>query len=226
MINALERNALSKKQTPVFSFYSLFDLDIGLMNLIEKEYLNKKVFDAEFFKLPNLKKIKILYERRKINPLTSFSLIDDYNLLDSYYEEFKQKKYMDMFNMSVSTGIFKLVMYIKSTNEFTPKILYYEDWQKEVLSNDSNFENIDLISLDALLKDKNTFNQIYVKYIEELYPFSDYNAKSFYLSSFGCNMNEEREDFIDDKIIITLLENRNYIFIYDMYDYSILNQGE
>ena len=58
MINALERNALSKKQTPVFSFYSLFDLDIGLMNLIEKEYLNKKVFDAEFFKLPNLKKIR------------------------------------------------------------------------------------------------------------------------------------------------------------------------
>ena len=72
-------------QTPLISFNSIYDLDIGLIKLIQNEYLDESIFDKNFFNRPLLSMIYDSYHRENFNPLTMFSKSKDMELLDEYY---------------------------------------------------------------------------------------------------------------------------------------------
>ena len=48
-------------QTPLISFSSIYDLDIGLIRLIGREYLDESIFDVKFFNRPMISIIKDSY---------------------------------------------------------------------------------------------------------------------------------------------------------------------
>ena len=61
------------KMAPLISFNTIFDIDVGLIQLIYDEYLDPKVFNIDIFNKSLKDIIKLLYFRTEKNPLYLFA---------------------------------------------------------------------------------------------------------------------------------------------------------
>lgn len=216
-------------QIPLISFNAVYDLDIGLINLIKNEYLDQRVFKKEFFNQSNKNIIKQSYNRIDFNPLTLFVKDNiDSKLLDDYYNEFMEKRQKDIIDLCVTTELVNLIKLFNESKEIFPIIFYYNDYQKEeLISNELIYNNrmiyIDDISEKLLRK----ITQIFVKDIRELSKFSKIKeSKTYYISTFGPNFNKETGELKKDENIDNIINYgfNHCISIYDMYDNNKLKE--
>ena len=215
-------------QTPLISFNAICDTDIGLIRLINKEYLDKTVFDEEKCGLDNIELIKLLYYRSDFNPLSVIAKDPkDVKTLDEYYIQFMQKRIDDIIELSLYTEIYNLIKLYIDSREIFPTLLYYNEAQKQVLYNEKDFSSLNKICIDTLPQKKmDTFSQIFVKDVRELEALpSSTTDKTYYISSFRPNffienMELKRNKALED--IITTQYCKNNISIFDMYNEDIL----
>lgn len=209
---------------PLISFDTIVDTDFGLINLIGKEYLDESVFNVDFFKKNVKQIIKEIYLREDKNPLYLIAK-DGQNkeLLDEYYAEFMSSKLIDVYNNSITTEILHLIAsFNNSPNITTPDILCYNNEQIEILKNEPLLEKNNKILLSDLEKDN--YGQFFFKDIDDCELFKDLTFKSFYVSTYGPNLDKNEDDLRNQELVDTLIKNKNSISIFDIYKQNILGR--
>lgn len=214
------------KLAPLISFYTIVDTDIGLMNLIHNEYLDKTVFDETFFDKDFYDKIYSLYRRKEKNPLLVFAKDkSNVELLDSYYKEFIETCESKILSYSITTEILSLIDTFNISQEIVPVILCYSEDQMKILEDEPKLSKNRKVLLSSLSEsEKKAFTQYFFRDMEEIEPFKECIAKTFYISSRDINLNDESSDIKDDHIIEVLLKNRNNINIFDMYKKELIGR--
>ena len=216
-------------QTPLISFNSIYDLDIGLIKLIQNEYLDESIFDKNFFNRPLLSMIYDSYHRENFNPLTMFSKSKDMELLDEYYNQFMERRKADIIELCVKSEMENLIQLFVDSKEIFNTIIYHDELElKELQSNESlakcKFIHVRDLSKPVLRQ----FTQFYVKDIRELkYLSLTEGSKTFYISSFRPNFNLETMEIKMDENIENIIHKgvNHCISIFDMYNENTLSEG-
>ena len=218
------------KSTPLISFEVLVDIDIGIINYVLKEFRNPIYFDLERVdKLSRIEIIGLLYKRKVKNPLSI--LIND-NLsesdiifLDKCYVELLHDKYNEILPSSLSTGFINVLDSFSKIGDINPTILYYNDYQKIIIENNSIMSKVQSVSLDELsYRSKDSYSQFYFKELDEAVPFMKLTGKTFYFSTSGLNLNEENNDIKDHEVIREFVYNGDMVSVFDMYRMDIIGR--
>ena len=218
-------NGTKNKLVPLISFYSIFDIDFGLINLICNEYLDKSVFNIDLIKSKDTKSIiSLLYNRKDNNPLYCIANKDiDKNILDKYYEEFIDRKIQDIYNLSITTEVLNMIQKFNESQEITPIILCYSQEQIDVANEEPVLENNQKILFDNIRKkDLDTISQLYFKDINEAKPFDNLKYKTFYFSTYGSNFKDG--DFRNFDLAEKILRNQNNISLFDIYKQELIEK--
>ena len=216
-------------QTPLFSFNTIYDLDIGLIRLVGEEYLDERLFDRAFFARPFMSIICDSYHRSQFNPLTMFAKTNDIALLDEYYNQFMERRKADIIELCVKTEIENLINMFADTKEIYNTVYYHDDLElKELQANEAlskcKFIHIKDLSQPVLRR----YTQYYVKDIRELTPIALVEgSKTYYISSFRPNFNQETMELTMDENIESIIHKgvNHCISIFDMYNENTLNEG-
>ena len=212
---------------PLFSFHSIYDIDIGLVNLIREKYLNEKVFDPLFFKQSKLKIISDMYKRKESNPLTVFAKSniskDD---LDDYYKQFLEKEYKYIYDECVSTEILNYINIFADDKEINPIVLCYNDYEEKIVKEEDKLKNVKIVRLNKdntmNVSDQRSYSEFFVKRVEEIDIFNKVIDFSFYISSFRPNFEENSKGELVLKstkmIEINIMIPSSSFNIYDMYN--------
>lgn len=204
-------------------FDTIVDEDFGLIQLVFNHYLDPSVFNIEKFKRSVPEIIKDLYTREEMNPLLSFTLPDiDRNTVDEYYKEFLDTQYSAILDNAIGTNMQNYLDLIVDSKEFDITIFCYNKTQLEFISNIDEFKSIRKVLFDK--EDFSEINQIYFRYIHQSYRFKDRAGGRFYYSTIGPNLNENKNDLKSTEEM-DILKKRNYIYLYDLYDFDKLNNS-
>lgn len=212
----------SNRFTPLICVDTILDLDMGLMRLINKEYVNPQIFDHSINDIDLLKRV---YKRDTINPLGVILKDESYrDQIDDWYREFLDTKEYDILDNSISTEIYNLLFDFQKSGYITPTILYFSQAQRDMLYR--------MTSLDSFskkfyyeVKDEVEFkyNPIFVKSIDQLLLFPDVTDAVFYISDIGYNIEDNDIKYTDS--LTNTIKRNNQIKLFSMYDMSILEEN-
>ena len=216
------------KFTPLISFYSIIDEDMGLIKNILINYRNKNIFDLKQDK----KYFKILgevYRRKYKNPLYYLLKVDNQesrSFVDECYDEFLSEKEDEILQYSITTDIYNLLRDFSSSSEIIPTILYYTQSQKNIIDNDPLLSKIKSVSFGELKRhpeEKDKFDQFYFKFIEESEIFVELKNKTFYFSTTGINLNDTNDDInISNEDVIEIYKKGSKINLFDIYRTDVI----
>lgn len=216
------------KFTPLISFYTIVDRDMGLIKDILINYRNENVFDLKKDK----KYFEILaevYKRKEENPLYCLLKIDNVEsraFVDECYEEFITEREAEILSYAVTTDIYHLVRQFINSSEIIPTILYYTQAQKEVIDKDPLLSKIKSISIEELTNHpelKEQFEQFYFKYLEEAEMFWELKNRTFYFSTTARNLNDNNDDInISNEEVFEIYKKGNKINLFDIYRMDII----
>lgn len=216
------------KFTPLISFYSIIDVDMGLIKDIIINYRNENVFDLKKDK-KYLDILSSIYKRKETNPLYYLLRVDNKesrDFVDECYEEFITEKEEEILSYSVTSDMYNLVREFYNSSEVIPTILYYSQYQKNVIDNDpllSKIKSVSFIELKRNEEKRNEYDQFYFRYIEESEIFLSLKNKTFYFSTTGRNLIEDNSDIdISNEDVIEIYKRGNKINLFDMYRTDII----
>lgn len=219
--------------TPLIPFSCIYDIPVGLLILIRKEYRSGDIFNLE--KLDTLcmdrrQLIYNLYKRQLENPLIEFMNTPNYELAEDYYKQFISKEYSSIIDNSVHTGIYELCTYMKSSPEIRLTIYCESDLERDIIKNDPNLDFATIISKSELAEKVNRFehyfiNTLYGSYINLLMQNIDH--KNIYILDYNYNFDqEEKGKLIDAPSVVGFEATRNVLSIINAYDISRLLRKE
>lgn len=216
------------KFTPLISFHAIIDMDMGLIKNILINYRNENVFDLKKDK----KYFEILgeiYRRKETNPLYYLLKVDNQaarTFVDECYQEFLAEKEEEILSYSVSTDMYNLMRDFYNNSEIIPTILYYSQYQKNVLDNDPFLCKIKSVYIEDLKTDqekRNIYDQFYFKTIDEAELFLPLSNKTFYFSTTGRNLNETNDDILfSNEDVYEIYKRGNKINLFDIYRMDII----
>lgn len=215
---------------PLFSFHSIFDIDIGLVYLIKDKYLSEKVFDVSFFSKPKLDIIKAMYTRSDENPLTVFAKPGiSKEDLDDYYTQFLDKEYEYIYENCVYGEVINFIDAFSDDNEINPSILCYNDYEVKIVKDNDVLKSLPIIrpndKMELDLTTQRSYSEVFVKKVKETDLFIGAIDISMYISSFGPNFDRTNtsEGEIPMVILSKFIESNavlpmNTILVFDMYN--------
>ena len=207
---------------PLFDFQLICDTDMGISNLIKRDYYDKDVFDNTIFqsKDKNFLKEKLVC-RKLFNPLHLFckkGIMKDEEI-DDLYREFLEKEYKTILQLSIPTAVMQFVsMSNKLQQTIHPVILCKNqdevDWIKQHDSDlkciIADYENFDISKYDT----------IYLKDIYTLLLFnqSSINKKNINIGRYAFNFDILKENM--EVPILEVAKNyylKNQFYLIDVY---------
>lgn len=222
--------------SPLIPFECLFDTDVGLIQVIRKEYRSGGIFNLELMDRLSVDRrdlIYYLYTRENQNPLLSFMNEPDIETADQLYQEFKEKLYDQMIENGVFTGLFQLCKMFVDSPEIHPYIYYRNLFELNFLK---QFENelgsTRLVDKDYVNKNKKDFNQFYIKYTDDQYTISliqfiDHRSVYILGYSFNFELDEEQNYHLKETVgTAGFTVRRNIINVVDAFDLNKLLQGK
>ena len=217
---------LKERLTPLISFHSIIDEDMGVLKDVIINYRNEEIFNLDI-KRNKFQIIGDLYRRKYENPLYYIMKDEKYkSFVDECYEEFITEKEDEILNYSISTEIYQLIEEFKKSNDIIPTILYYSEAQRKVIENDALLSKINYISFSNLISNRDRiedFGQFFFKRINESNPFKDFKAKTYYFSTCGLNLNEDNSDLnMDNDFVFHIYKNGGRISLFDLYRTDVI----
>lgn len=225
--------SMGNTYSPLIPFNCLFDVDVGLIQVIRQDYRSGGIFDIEFIdRLCHSRKDLIyhLYTRKNANPLYELMLEPDINIANELYQEFKEKIYDRMIDNCVYTGIFDLCAKFSDIPEIHAAIYYSNPLELELLNTFSDsLERIDIISDEEFKNNRSKYSQYFVKYIDGEYIMSllkYLDHKSIYVLKYMFNFEKKENglDLIRSTAMLGLEVKRNQFIIVDAFDDSKLGK--
>lgn len=214
--------------SPLFDFNTIVDTDVGLVRLISLEYLDPSIFDINYFEKPFFNILNDIYSRDFKNPLLLFAKNKekDIDKLNQYYDEFICTKQKEILQLSITTGVLYVISYFNSVMEISnPVILYHSEEEKKILDDEPLLNQNNKVHISSMRSDiiKNSYNQLYFKYIEDAELFKDLKNKSFYFSKAGLNLNKEKDD-LKESISLDQISIFNRVNIFDLYNQELIKK--
>ena len=215
------------KFTPLISFHSIVDEDMGIVKTIIMNYRNDSIFDL---KKDNtyIQILSDVYKRKYRNPikyLLKENTPEMNQFIDECYHEFITEREEEILENSVTTDMYNLLRDFINSSEVIPAILYYTEAQKKVIAEDPLLCKVKSISLKELQDNPSdrTYEQFYFKYIEEGKPFFDLKNRTFYFSTTGQNLDDTNEDIkFTNEEVYEIYKLGSKINLFDMYRTDII----
>lgn len=215
MISQIAKASLRSEILIDFNCY--IDTEVGLIRLIQEKYLDEKVFNTDLLRLNLRVIIKMLMERKEVNPLYLFANEDiSRKDLDDYYQQFMGEEYDSILSRSVTTEIKHLVELFKSEPSIHVTFLCHNQKERNLLIKDQSLKGRNFI-LDTDNIDFSMFTQYYFKYINNdiekyIFPYKTYYF-SKYLLNFTDDFNMNYSEIVDK-----IMYKRGEVEILDLYN--------
>ena len=215
MISQIAKASLRSEILIDFNCY--IDTEVGLIRLIQEKYLDEKVFNTDLLRLNLRVIIKMLMERKEVNPLYLFANEDiSRKDLDDYYQQFMGEEYDSILSRSVTTEIKHLVELFKSEPSIHVTFLCHNQKERNLLIKDQSLKGRNFI-LDTDNIDFSMFTQYYFKYINNdiekyIFPYITYYF-SKYLLNFTDDFNMNYSEIVDK-----IMYKRGEVEILDLYN--------
>ena len=215
MISQIAKASLRSEILIDFNCY--IDTEVGLIRLIQEKYLDEKVFNTDLLRLNLRVIIKMLMERKEVNPLYLFANEDiSRKDLDDYYQQFMGEEYDSILSRSVTTEIKHLVELFKSEPSIHVTFLCHNQKERNLLIKDQSLKGRNFI-LDTDNIDFSMFTQYYFKSINNdiekyIFPYKTYYF-SKYLLNFTDDFNMNYSEIVDK-----IMYKRGEVEILDLYN--------
>lgn len=201
----------------LISFNTLIDTDFGLLVLIAQKFFDTSVFKEDFFKENNsIHDMKmVVYKRYTRNPLDL--CIYDKSNSDDYYNQFMEKYYQDILDVSMITDFAKSLNRLAySGANFT--ILCENEAQVNLINSISLFDKYSTLMEHELLN-LDDYNQFFFKDYKETFIqniIRKLRDKKIYIGMYEFNkiQNLDKESLA---IQTELFMTRNIISLIDLY---------
>ena len=203
----------------------IIDKDVGLLKLIQYYYRNTDLFFDDILDALTLEQQQyLLIHRTNINPLSVIVSEDNWDRIDSMYEQFMSSEYDRIVDLSCNTNVFsmlKLVVVGETPERWT--IVCNTDHEAEVINSrlrrfgssgvsttvTQNYKDIDLSKYDEL----------FVKYVRDIPNFGYVEDKMVYISDQNCNTLQTP----DGESILNLSYLNNDTLDNTLYTFSLYN---
>lgn len=194
-------------------FDMIVDTEVGLMRLIKDEYCNGAVFDESILNLNDHLMKGLLMERFSPNPLiVPFRDSSKTEMMDSFYNQFFERRYDDILSKSCSTAITKLVKKFVDTEGVIRVTILCEDEKQKLIAKEL-FKDclMSLIYFDVIKDDTydvKLFSELFVRDVRRLPRYSNLSGKTIYLARYNHNLDK---DLMERKILFPL---KDYAILY------------
>ena len=206
----------------------ILDEDIGLLKLVQFYYRNTDMFlddilDNEFLEDQQYYE----YTRFHPNPLSVIVKTDDLDKIDSMYEQFWDSESDRIIELSCNTDIIKVLsLVIQGDTPIHFTILCDREKEVEVLKR--RLVQIGISGYTILLQpdhnkvDVSLYDDVYVKYIEQLDSFRNIMHKAIYVSTHYTNYISAFDDSLVLRLEVVKYSIHNTINTFSLYNFGEL----
>ena len=203
-------------------FELLFDLDFGLLQVVNKYFHNNDIFYLSLFNdLDEL--IKLLALREDPNPL---SVIIDSKIskeeCDNLYDQFMEKEFDRIFENSIKLLCYDVVRLSLDSGGVVNMTVLCKNEKQQQLLNKYLPKAKTVIYSDNM--DMSLYGTIYVKNIYDLYNYGQLSGKNIYVANYPFNLEENEWGFVTTILSVSVdFINNNIIKIFNPYDIEYTN---
>lgn len=203
-------------------FDVLVDTDIGLWNLISKDYRNETFFLPGMLDLSDTHKKYFSIIREDRNPILLLLSEPDKNLADDFYAQFIEKEYNNILELSPNTDVGKVLKVLMKTksNVIRLTILCKNNDEKMYIESMNGIAYDSVIIGDLSTMSLSDYGTIFVKDINDLDKFRHIEGKTIYIPNYGFNilMDPDKVNPILPLDILEKYAGENEFFIYSVYN--------
>ena len=207
-----------KKLTPLIPFDCIVDTDVGLIQLVNDQYMDRSVFNAKMFDKSLGEMILDLYFRKVENPLYIYANPDiEHEVLDEYYKEFFESKYDLILERSPGTEMQNVIELFQSTGgDVFPTVLCKDDRTENFIKEALKVPTIRLEDIND--KSMKNYSHVYFKYVTQIEPFETFLVSKFvYNTTHGLNLNDEN-DGLKEYDFLDRVSKKNNMHLLDLYN--------
>lgn len=198
----------------LISFDSIIDIDLGLINMIKKDYNDANLFNIVHLNLPKKNLLYELVNRNNKNPLSAIIQNTYKDNIDNIYEQFLQKEYNNILDNSEPTDLFKLIDIYSKTNLISVNILCKNLYEKQII-NKYNLRCGYVYYTDNNI-DVSSYDSIYIKNYTDCGLLDNLFGKIIYICNYKFNFDKDNNIFKDT--LSLSMDNINKISIIDIYN--------
>lgn len=204
-------------------FDVLIDIDVGLLNLIQFDYRNDIFFLPGMLDISDTNKKYFMVNRQYRNPIMSILSEPSDDLANDFYNQFMDKEYEQILNLSPNTDVCKVLEVMKKSksNIIRLTILCKNDNEKNIiLKRHLNYN--DIIIGDPSTISLSDYGTIFVKDINDLDKYRHIEGKTIYVANYGFNVIIDPNN-INPVLPISILDkysSQNEFYIYSVYNFS------
>lgn len=183
--------------TPLIFFDCIYDTDVGLIELIRREYRDSSMFNLESLdSFENRRQlIKFLYLRDQPNPILPFmNNKNDIETADDLYNQFMSKEYYNILDLCVRTDLYNALLLFINAEEIRTTVFCKNDLERYLLENDPDLSDLEIIDSVDLNNKINSFEQFYFKSIYDHTQLNIYNIirhKVIYYMDYRFNLDSK-----------------------------------
>ena len=176
-------------------FNMMVDIDMGLIKLLEFEYNNDEYFEQGILNAPEEIQQYLLNNRTDRNPLSIVFKKDDPELMEDLYNQFMEKEYQNILELSCNTALVNIADTLKTTMDQIIRIT--------VLCKSKTEENLLKLRKIPLFRtlimypeaiDLSKYDTLYIKDINDLDKFKkNIFKKNIYVANYGFNIIKDPE---------------------------------
>lgn len=183
--------------TPLIFFDCIYDTDVGLIELIKKDYRDSSIFNLESLdSFENRRQlIKFLYLRDHPNPILPFmNDTKDIETADDLYNQFMTKEYANILELCVRTDLYNALELFLIAEEIRATVYCKNNLERDLLENDPNLSDLEIIDSIDLNKKIGNYEQFYFKSIHDSSQLNIYNVirhKVIYYMDYRFNLDDK-----------------------------------
>lgn len=183
--------------TPLIFFDCIYDTDVGLIELIRRDYRDSSMFNLESLdSFENRRQlIKFLYLRDQPNPILPFmNNKNDVETADDLYNQFMSKEYSNILDLCVRTDLYNALLLFINAEEIKATVFCKNDLERYLLESDPDLSDLEIIDSIDLNNKINSFEQFYFKSIYDHTQLNIYNIirhKVIYYMDYRFNLDNK-----------------------------------
>lgn len=208
------------KLRPLIDFDLIFDKNLTILYLIQKEYNDSSVFDSEV--LNNMDLLdwkKMLHVNPYKNPL--YTLMDDFDTADKLYKELIAERKEFIYNNLYKTDIFQFVHLMEISAGVIPTVLCKNEFEMKVMEKYQNELCMRTVLVSSLKEiPLSSYNVLYLRHISDLYQMKNIEGLTIYLSDDICNFESKDEELRLIPSIVDKFKDKNRFRIISLYNFK------
>jgi sugar/nucleoside kinase (ribokinase family) len=213
-----------KKLTPLIPFDCIVDTDVGLIQLVNDQYMDRSVFNVEMFDKSLGEMILDLYFRKVENPLYIYANPNiEHEVLDEYYKEFFESKYDLILERSPGTEMQNVIELFQSTGgDVFPTVLCKDDMSENFIKEALKIQTVRMEDINE--QSMKQYTHVYFKYITQMEQFEGYlYGKFVYNTTHRLNLNDDN-DKLKEYDFLERISKKNSMHLLDLYKISKIQE--